>query len=236
MSIDKYDPIRILGEGSFGKVYLMRDKIRRTFVCVKVIKIKNIPKKEREATRMEVDLLRRLHHPNIVRYIDSFLSKNNESLCICMEYCDGGDLASQIKAARRNLFGESKILHWFVQLGLGLHYMHTNKVLHRDLKTQNVFLLGNGRLVLGDLGISKVSVHACVQPTHHARAPPHHSATLYFSRPLSTSLVLVLPGARRHDGLCANVHRYAVLHEPGDLPKQAVQLQIRRMGARVRAV
>ena len=65
-------------------------------------------------------------------------------------------MASQIKGARRNLFSESKILHWFVQLGLGLHYMHTNKVLHRDLKTQNVFMLGNGRLVLGDLGISKV--------------------------------------------------------------------------------
>lgn len=67
-----------------------------------------------------------------------------------------GDLASQIKAARKNLFSESKILHWFVQLTLGLHYMHANKVLHRDLKTQNVFMLGNGRLVLGDLGISKV--------------------------------------------------------------------------------
>jgi len=153
---DKYDVIRILGEGSFGKVYLMRDKVRRALVCVKIIKIKNIPKKEREATKMEVDLLRRLNHPNIVRYNDSFLSKNGESLCIVMEYCDGGDLASQIKAAKRNLFSESKILHWFVQMALGLHYMHTNKVLHRDLKTQNVFLLGNGRLVLGDLGISKV--------------------------------------------------------------------------------
>eukprot|EP01041_Mallomonas_annulata_P008586 gene8586-17713_t len=154
--MEKYDPIRILGEGSFGKVYLMRDKVQRKFVCVKVIKIKNIPKKEREATKIEVDLLRRLHHPNIVRYIDSFLSKNNESLCICMEYCDGGDLASQIKAARRKLFSEEKVLHWFVQITLGLQYMHANKVLHRDLKTQNIFLLGNGRLVLGDLGISKV--------------------------------------------------------------------------------
>ena len=71
------------------QVYLMRDKVKRNFVCVKIIKIKNIPKKEREATRVEVDLLRRLNHPNIVRYIDSFLSKNGESLCICMEYCDG---------------------------------------------------------------------------------------------------------------------------------------------------
>jgi serine/threonine protein kinase len=153
---EKYEPIRVLGEGSFGKVYLMRDKPRRALVCVKVIKIRNIPKKEREATKMEVDLLRRLNHPNIVRYMDSFLSRNGESLCICMEYCDGGDLAGQIKAARRNLFSESKILHYFVQMALGLQYMHTNKVLHRDLKTQNVFLLGNGRLVLGDLGISKV--------------------------------------------------------------------------------
>jgi non-specific serine/threonine protein kinase/NIMA (never in mitosis gene a)-related kinase len=134
----------------------MRDKTRRKFVCVKIIKIKNIPKKERDATKMEVDLLRRLHHPNIVRYIDSFLSNNNESLCISMEYCDGGDLASQIKNARRKLFSEDKVLHWFVQISLGLHYMHSNKVLHRDLKTQNIFLLGNGRLVLGDLGISKV--------------------------------------------------------------------------------
>lgn len=154
--MEGYDPIRLLGEGSFGKVYLMRDKKIRKFVCVKIIKIKNIPKKEREATKNEVDLLKKLNHPNIVRYIDSFLSKNKESLCISMEYCDGGDLATQIKNAKRNLFNESKILHWFVQIALGLHYMHTNRVLHRDLKTQNIFLLGNGRLVLGDLGISKV--------------------------------------------------------------------------------
>lgn len=57
---------------------------------------------------------------------------------------------------RKRLFPESKILHWFVQIALGLHYMHGRLVLHRDLKTQNIFLLGNGRLVLGDLGISKV--------------------------------------------------------------------------------
>lgn len=83
--MDKYQPVRVLGEGSFGKVYLMQDKVQRKLLCVKVIKIKNIPKKERDATKLEVDLLRRLHHPNIVRYIDSFLSKNQDSLCIAME-------------------------------------------------------------------------------------------------------------------------------------------------------
>ena len=67
-----------------------------------------------------------------------------------------GDLALLIKNAGKKLFSESVILHWFVQLALGLHYMHNKKVLHRDIKTQNIFLVGTRRLVLGDLGISKV--------------------------------------------------------------------------------
>lgn len=53
------------------------------------------------------------------------------------------------------LLPESKVMTWFVQTALGLHYMHTNRVLHRDIKTQNVFILSSGRVVLGDLGISK---------------------------------------------------------------------------------
>jgi len=94
----------------------MRDKVKRNFVCVKVIKIKNIPKKERDACRMEVELLRRLHHPNIVSYVDSFLNRTKDSLCIVMQYCDGGDLAAQIKAARHRPFSERKILHWWAFL------------------------------------------------------------------------------------------------------------------------
>ena len=73
-----------------------------------------------------------------------------------MSYCDGGDLAGRINAQNNKPFSEAQVLHWFVQLVLGLQFMHKCKVLHRDIKTQNIFLLGNGRLVLGDLGISKV--------------------------------------------------------------------------------
>jgi NIMA (never in mitosis gene a)-related kinase 1/4/5 len=53
-----------------------------------------------------------------------------------MQYCDGGDLCAKIKAQKNVLFPESKVLHWFVQMALGLHYMHEERVLHRDLKTQ----------------------------------------------------------------------------------------------------
>ena len=77
--MDQLEPIKVLGEGAFGKVYLMRHRIERALMCVKVIKVKNIPKKEREACRMEVGLLKRLQHPNIVGYKDSRFLARNES-------------------------------------------------------------------------------------------------------------------------------------------------------------
>lgn len=75
-----------------------------------------------------------------------------------MTYCDGGDLQVIIDSNKRRnrLLKESTALHYFVQILLGLQFMHEKSVLHRDIKAQNIFLLGNGRLVLGDLGISKV--------------------------------------------------------------------------------
>ena len=134
----------------------MRQIKLQELVCLKVMKIKTLSRAERDNCKNEVLLMRQLCHPNIVRYRESFLSKNKESLCICMEYCDGGDLGQMIERQRRKLFSEGQILHYFVQMALGLHFMHEKRILHRDLKTQNIFLLGNGRLVLGDLGISKV--------------------------------------------------------------------------------
>lgn len=72
----------------------MRDKKKRgQFVCLKVIKIKNISKKEKDSIQLEVKILKDLKHPNIVRYIESFYSSNGDSFCICMEYCDGVSLS-----------------------------------------------------------------------------------------------------------------------------------------------
>jgi serine/threonine protein kinase len=84
--IDKYDPVKLLGEGSFGKVFLMQERKSTELVCVKVINIKNFSDQKIEATMIEVNLLSRLHHPNVVRYIDSFITKSD--IYICMEYCD----------------------------------------------------------------------------------------------------------------------------------------------------
>lgn len=84
-----------------------------------------------EACKNEVTLMQRLQHPNIVAYKESFFANGQDSLCIVMTFCDGGDLAGRLAAAKGALFKEDQILHWFVQLCLAIHYMHENRVLHR---------------------------------------------------------------------------------------------------------
>ena len=72
-----------------------------------------------------------------------------------MIYCEGGDMYTKIKEAKGNKFSEDEIMNWFAQILMALLYLHTKKILHRDLKTQNIFLK-NDCLKLGDFGIAKV--------------------------------------------------------------------------------
>ena len=77
-----------------------------------------------------------------------------------MDYADGGDLTAKIKEAKEvgasNLLPEDTVLNWFTQICLAIKHCHDRKILHRDLKAQNVFLMKNGIVKLGDFGIAKV--------------------------------------------------------------------------------
>mmetsp|Transcript_2944 Transcript_2944/g.6828 ORF Transcript_2944/g.6828 Transcript_2944/m.6828 type:complete len:934 (+) Transcript_2944:377-3178(+) len=184
--MDRYEIIRPIGKGSFGKVYLVKHKGERKHYCMKTIKLEGVPANERKACEMEVKLLEAMLHPNIVGFKESFTGRSGKLLCIVMTYCDGGDLTARLQQANGKLLKESQILHWFVQLALGLHFMHdmTEKcVLHRDLKTQNIFLLGNGRLVIGDLGISKVLDHSTDFTKTTIGTPYYMSPEVYKSKP-----------------------------------------------------
>jgi NIMA (never in mitosis gene a)-related kinase len=100
--------------------------------------------------------LKNLSHPNIVAYKGSLIDKG--ILVIIMEFCDVGDLSFHIKMrrAKNEFFTETEIMNWFVQLCLSLEYIHGKKILHRDIKSSNVFLTRNNTIKLGDFGISKV--------------------------------------------------------------------------------
>ena len=128
--------------------------------ALKKIKLHGIPRAEKEATQMELKLLASLRHPGIVGYKESFevnVNSSRHALCIVMQLCDGGELAEFLEGVKnkRKRVPQHIVMNYFVQMTLALQYMHQHRVLHRDIKTQNIFLLGNGRLVLGDLGICK---------------------------------------------------------------------------------
>lgn len=72
-----------------------------------------------------------------------------------MSYADGGDLAAKIKDARGIPFKESQVLAWFTQICLAIKHIHDRKIIHRDLKTHNIFLTGDGKIKLGDFGIAR---------------------------------------------------------------------------------
>ncbi|XP_069457550.1 serine/threonine-protein kinase Nek5 isoform X1 [Ovis canadensis] len=153
--MDQYDMIKAIGEGAFGKAYLAKRKSDSEPCVIKEINFEKMPIQGKEASKKEVILLAKMKHPNIVTFFNSF--QENNRLFIVMEYCDGGDLMKRIRRQRGVLFSEDQILSWFVQISLGLKHIHDRKVLHRDIKTQNIFLSKNGMVAkLGDFGIARV--------------------------------------------------------------------------------
>lgn len=114
---------------------------------------------QRQAAGVEAKVLSSLKHPYIVRYWESFF--HHQNLCIVMDYCEGGDLWKHIQDCRRKRASieEIQVVRWSTQMCLALKYMHDRNILHRDIKTQNVFLTQkNGAQIvkIADFGISKV--------------------------------------------------------------------------------
>ncbi|XP_010187448.1 PREDICTED: serine/threonine-protein kinase Nek1-like, partial [Mesitornis unicolor] len=152
--MDKYIKVQKIGEGSFGKAILVKAKENGQQYVIKEINISKMSNKEREEARREVAVLANMKHPNIVLYRESF--EENGFLYIVMDYCEGGDLFKKINAQKGNLFSEDQILDWFVQICLALKHIHDRKILHRDIKSQNIFLTKDGTIQLGDFGIARV--------------------------------------------------------------------------------
>uniref|UniRef100_A0A8C8S6W1 non-specific serine/threonine protein kinase n=1 Tax=Pelusios castaneus TaxID=367368 RepID=A0A8C8S6W1_9SAUR len=152
--MEKYIKVQKIGEGSFGKAILVKAKENNRQYVIKEINICKMSNKEREESRREVAVLANMKHPNIVLYRESF--EENGCLYIVMDYCEGGDLFRRINAQKGILFSEDQIMDWFVQICLALKHVHDRKILHRDIKSQNIFLTKDGTIQLGDFGIARV--------------------------------------------------------------------------------
>lgn len=110
----------------------------------------------------EIEVMARLESPYIVKYFDSFVQLEKK-VNIVMEYCEHGDLHKLLKKrkdptdeSKHKYLNENKVWNFFIQICLGLNYMHSNKILHRDLKTLNIFLTKDNKVKIGDLGVAKI--------------------------------------------------------------------------------
>ncbi|NXH68825.1 NEK5 kinase, partial [Hydrobates tethys] len=170
--MDKYEIIKKIGEGSFGKIFLAKGKVDNEQCVIKEINLTKMPVKEKEASQKEVILLAKMKHANIVTFYASLQEKNK--LYIVMEYCDGGDLMKRINMQHGVLFDEDQILSWFVQISLGLKHIHDKKILHRDVKAQNIFLSNNGKIAkLGDFGVAR-QLNSTMEFAHTCVGTPYY--------------------------------------------------------------
>jgi serine/threonine protein kinase len=153
--VERFRQIRLLGEGSFGKCYLVENPADGSLLVLKDINIRGMSDREKQEALNEAKILKAFDHPNIVRCYDAYTTPDGK-LCILMDYADGGDLQSKIKGQRGRFFTEQQVLDWLVQMCLALKHVHDRKVLHRDIKGQNVFLTSKNIVKFGDFGIAKV--------------------------------------------------------------------------------
>jgi NIMA (never in mitosis gene a)-related kinase len=177
-NLGKYDKKRMLGRGTFGEAWLVVSKSSGRFYVMKEMVTGSWENKDKEQSMNEINILASCNHVNIVRYAGAYIihkSLVTERILIIMEFADAGDLAIAIKRQReqQQLISEAQVLSFFVQIAFGLQYIHKKNILHRDLKTQNIFLTTQNIIKIGDFGISKALNHTLDLATT-AIGTPHY--------------------------------------------------------------
>ncbi|UJO24802.1 Cytokinesis protein sepH [Fulvia fulva] len=139
-----------LGRGAFGSVYAALNWSTGETVAIKQIRLSDMPKTELNVIMQEIDLLKNLHHPNIVKY-HGFV-KSADSLYIILEYCEQGSLHSICKNFGK--FPENLVALYTAQTLQGLLFLHEQGVIHRDIKGANILTTKDGLIKLADFGVA----------------------------------------------------------------------------------
>ena len=187
MSEKTYKIIKQIGKGSFGTVYLCQNLKLKELCVVKRINLSKLDNKEKEETINESKILQKLDHQNIIKFIEVFIEKKSQTtLNIVTEYADDGDLSQKINSQpKKNLFPENLILDYFTQICLALKHIHDKKIIHRDLKSQNIFLTKKGFVKLGDFGVAKNLQNTWKKASTIIGTPYYLSPEIVMSKPYS---------------------------------------------------
>ena len=158
MPINDFTVVKKLGSGAYSTVSLVTRKQDQKIYALKCVQISKLSPIERQNSLNEISLLASINHKNIISYKESFYNEENHTLNIILEYADDGDLQTKIISKKKFgcFFEEKTIWSLFIQMVKGLNELHKRKIIHRDLKSANIFLMKNGICKLGDLNVAKV--------------------------------------------------------------------------------
>ena len=157
-SLSDFETIKKIGKGSFGSVYLVKRKKDSKIYALKSVILSNLSKNQQESSVNEVRILASVHHQNVISYKEAFWDDNTSSLNIVMEFADDGDLYTKIKKMKEEkiFFEEKTIWDYTIQIIQGLKSLHDKNIMHRDLKSENIFLTKKHKCKIGDMNVSKV--------------------------------------------------------------------------------
>ena len=166
LSLNGYTIKERIGIGSYGRVYKVYKN--NSYYVLKEIPLNLSSAAEKiNSVQNEAQILSSLNNKYVVKFYESF--KMNQNIYIVMEYCDNGDLCTflnKVKKVRKNeeyFLDEDFVWKLFIQMSIGLYYIHSKKIIHRDIKTLNIFLTKDLDAKIGDLGVAKI-----LEDTNHA--------------------------------------------------------------------
>ncbi|KAF5225226.1 hypothetical protein ECC02_001772 [Trypanosoma cruzi] len=173
--LERYIIGEYLGEGSTGIVFRVSDALTKKDYVLKQISLESVGAEERLRAKKEILVMNDVDHPNIVKFRESFSGAN--SVNIIMEHCESTleELIERRQADGGEPFPEDVIIEWMAELLCALAYLHSRSILHRDIKTSNIFITGKNHVKLGDFGVCTVLTSTSVAARSMIGTP------LYFS-------------------------------------------------------
>eukprot|EP01135_Chromosphaera_perkinsii_P001410 Nk52_evm11s167 gene=Nk52_evmTU11s167 len=167
VSAESFQLLRVLGQGGYGKVFMVRKIMGRDYgkiFAMKVLKKANIIRKQKdcEHTKAERNILEEVKHPFIVNLIYAF--QTDGKLYLILDFVSGGELFMQLE--KEGIFMEEVALFYLAEITLALGHLHKLGIIYRDLKPENILLDKEGHTVLTDFGLSKEAIHDDDSQTH----------------------------------------------------------------------